>query len=231
MPHENNPNNPYSISEDNEVREDNECLVKVRSPESGQMLELTPVKVWVLRKIKLGLFKDPTTGKYFRSRLPDDYPEYCIQRVNKEYREGETIQGAKAEEELEARDLLKDLEETLNTVVEDLKEFMKSSKEVESRYPENPYARLVSRIALCEAIATALALCVGSLTTLIDYLATKLGIRDDAFWRVTAKLMEITDIATNIATEEVSKLVEGSTVTSSLSRLLHELKRRSMGNG
>jgi len=46
---------------------------------SGKTEELTPVKVWILAPkgrapVKIGLFKDPETGKYFRHKVPDDYP-------------------------------------------------------------------------------------------------------------------------------------------------------------
>ena len=46
---------------------------------SGKSIELVPVKVWQLapkgrRPVKIGLFKDPETNKYFRHKVPDDYP-------------------------------------------------------------------------------------------------------------------------------------------------------------
>ncbi|AAY80645.1 chromatin protein Cren7 [Sulfolobus acidocaldarius] len=52
--------------------------VRVRTP-GGKELELTPEKTWVLapkgrKGVKIGLFKDPESGKYFRHKLPDDYP-------------------------------------------------------------------------------------------------------------------------------------------------------------
>lgn len=52
--------------------------VKVKTP-SGKEMELVPEKTWVLapkgrKGVKIGLFKDPETGKYFRHKLPDDYP-------------------------------------------------------------------------------------------------------------------------------------------------------------
>jgi len=53
--------------------------VKVRDPYTGQELELVPIKVWELKPknrkkgVKIGLFKSPT-GKYFRAKVPDDYP-------------------------------------------------------------------------------------------------------------------------------------------------------------
>jgi len=52
--------------------------VKVKTP-SGKEADLTPEKVWLLapkgrKGVKIGLFKDPESGKYFIHRLPDDYP-------------------------------------------------------------------------------------------------------------------------------------------------------------
>jgi hypothetical protein len=52
--------------------------VKVKTP-GGKEAELAPEKVWLLapkgrKGVKIGLFKDPESGKYFRARLPDDYP-------------------------------------------------------------------------------------------------------------------------------------------------------------
>ncbi len=52
--------------------------VKVRTP-SGKEVELVPKKVWQLspkgrKGVKVGLFQDPETGKYFRAKVPDDYP-------------------------------------------------------------------------------------------------------------------------------------------------------------
>jgi len=52
--------------------------VKVRTP-SGRELELVPVKVWQLnprgrKGVKVGLFQDPETGRYFRTKVPDTYP-------------------------------------------------------------------------------------------------------------------------------------------------------------
>nr|4R55_A Chain A, Chromatin protein Cren7 [Saccharolobus solfataricus P2] len=47
--------------------------VKVKTP-AGKEAELVPEKVWALGRVKIGLFKDPETGKYFRHKLPDDYP-------------------------------------------------------------------------------------------------------------------------------------------------------------
>ena len=54
--------------------------VKVRDPTTGNEVELVPIKVWVLaprgrKGVKIGLFKSPETGKYFRVKVPDDYPE------------------------------------------------------------------------------------------------------------------------------------------------------------
>ncbi len=53
--------------------------VKVRDPTSGQELEIEPIKVWKLapkprKGVKIGLFKSPITGKYFRAKVPEDYP-------------------------------------------------------------------------------------------------------------------------------------------------------------
>ncbi len=53
--------------------------VKVKDPTTGKEVELAPVKVWVLaprgrKGVKIGLFKSPDTGKYFRAKVPDDYP-------------------------------------------------------------------------------------------------------------------------------------------------------------
>ena len=52
--------------------------VRVRVP-SGEELELVPKKVWMLapkgrKGVKIGLFKDPISGRYFRVKVPDDYP-------------------------------------------------------------------------------------------------------------------------------------------------------------
>ncbi|MCY0867866.1 MAG: chromatin protein Cren7 [Desulfurococcus sp.] len=52
--------------------------VKTRTP-SGRELELIPVKVWQLnprgrKGVKVGLFQDPETGRYFRAKVPDEYP-------------------------------------------------------------------------------------------------------------------------------------------------------------
>jgi hypothetical protein len=53
--------------------------VKVKDKTSGEILELTPIKVWVLspkgkRGVKIGLFQSPSTKQYFRARVPDNYP-------------------------------------------------------------------------------------------------------------------------------------------------------------
>ncbi|MET1101880.1 MAG: chromatin protein Cren7 [Pyrodictiaceae archaeon] len=53
--------------------------VKVRDPTTNKEVELTPIKVWTLapkgrKGVKIGLFKSPDTGKYFRAKVPDDYP-------------------------------------------------------------------------------------------------------------------------------------------------------------
>jgi hypothetical protein len=52
--------------------------VKVKTP-SGKELELIPVKVWQLapagrKGVKIGLFQDPETGRFFRVKVPDEYP-------------------------------------------------------------------------------------------------------------------------------------------------------------
>jgi len=51
--------------------------VKVKTPD-GKEVELVPKKVWELaprgrKGIKIGLFQDPETGKYFRAKVPDEY--------------------------------------------------------------------------------------------------------------------------------------------------------------
>jgi hypothetical protein len=53
--------------------------VKVKTPE-GVEKDLVPKKVWSLaprgrKGVKIGLFQDPATGKYFRAKVPDDYLE------------------------------------------------------------------------------------------------------------------------------------------------------------
>lgn len=53
--------------------------VQVLDKTTGKVVDLEPIKAWVLGprdkvKIKIGIFKSPETGKYFRARLPDDYP-------------------------------------------------------------------------------------------------------------------------------------------------------------
>ncbi|ESQ23056.1 MAG: chromatin protein Cren7 [Acidilobus sp.] len=53
--------------------------VKVKDPTTGKEVELTPIKVWTLapktrKGVKIGLFKSPETGKFFRAKVPDDYP-------------------------------------------------------------------------------------------------------------------------------------------------------------
>ncbi|MEZ0393838.1 MAG: chromatin protein Cren7 [Desulfurococcaceae archaeon] len=52
--------------------------VKVTTP-SGKELELVPKKVWQLnprgrRGVKVGLFQDPDTGRFFRKKVADQYP-------------------------------------------------------------------------------------------------------------------------------------------------------------
>ncbi len=53
--------------------------VKVKDPTTGKEAQLTPEKVWTLapkgrKGVKIGLFKSPESGKYFRAKVPDDYP-------------------------------------------------------------------------------------------------------------------------------------------------------------
>ncbi|MCE4601974.1 MAG: chromatin protein Cren7 [Desulfurococcales archaeon] len=57
--------------------------VKVKDPTTGKEVKLSPIKVWELspktrkgkgKGVKIGLFKSPDTGKYFRAKVPDDYP-------------------------------------------------------------------------------------------------------------------------------------------------------------
>jgi len=53
--------------------------VKVKDPTTGKEVELVPEKVWSLaprgrKGVKIGLFKSPETGKYFRAKVPDNYP-------------------------------------------------------------------------------------------------------------------------------------------------------------
>ncbi|MDP8002911.1 MAG: chromatin protein Cren7 [Caldisphaera sp.] len=53
--------------------------VKVKDPSSGKEVELSPIKVWALapksrKGVKIGLFKSPETGKFFRAKVPDNYP-------------------------------------------------------------------------------------------------------------------------------------------------------------
>ncbi|MEM1541464.1 MAG: chromatin protein Cren7 [Ignisphaera sp.] len=53
--------------------------VSVKTPEGAEK-SLVPKKVWSLaprgrKGVKIGLFQDPASGKYFRAKVPDDYPE------------------------------------------------------------------------------------------------------------------------------------------------------------
>ncbi|PUA33230.1 MAG: chorismate-binding protein [Zestosphaera tikiterensis] len=53
--------------------------VTVKDPTTGKDVELVPEKVWTLapkgrKGVKIGLFKSPETGKYFRAKVPEDYP-------------------------------------------------------------------------------------------------------------------------------------------------------------
>ncbi len=53
--------------------------VKVRDPYTGKEVQLVPKKVWELKPknrkgVKIGLFQSPGTGKYFRAKVPDNYP-------------------------------------------------------------------------------------------------------------------------------------------------------------
>lgn len=52
--------------------------VKVKLP-TGKELNLVPIKVWTLnprrrKSVKIGLFQDPDTGRYYRIKVPDEYP-------------------------------------------------------------------------------------------------------------------------------------------------------------
>ncbi|MEB3845257.1 MAG: chromatin protein Cren7 [Desulfurococcales archaeon] len=56
--------------------------VRVRDPTTGEEVELVPIKVWLLapksrgrKGVKIGLFRSPKTGRPFRAKVPDDYPE------------------------------------------------------------------------------------------------------------------------------------------------------------
>jgi len=51
--------------------------VRLRDPTSGQEIEVEPEKTWKLapkgrKGVKIGLFKSPITGKYFRAKVPED---------------------------------------------------------------------------------------------------------------------------------------------------------------
>ena len=53
--------------------------IKVRDPTTGEEDELVPIKVWELaprgrKGVKIGLFRSKKTGKYFRAKVPDEYP-------------------------------------------------------------------------------------------------------------------------------------------------------------
>lgn len=52
--------------------------VQVKTP-YGDTIELIPIKVWTLKPrgvpvVKIGLFRDPA-GRYFRAKVPMDYPD------------------------------------------------------------------------------------------------------------------------------------------------------------
>ena len=54
--------------------------VKVKDPTSHLEVVIAPEKVYVIenhmgKRIKIGLFTSPRTGKKFRALLPDAYPE------------------------------------------------------------------------------------------------------------------------------------------------------------
>ncbi len=54
--------------------------VKVKDPTSHLEVEIVPEKVFVIenhmgKKIKIGLFTSPRTGRKFRALLPDAYPD------------------------------------------------------------------------------------------------------------------------------------------------------------
>jgi len=53
--------------------------VRVKTP-AGQEAELVPKKVWTLKApkgkpLKIGLFQDPSTNKFFRAKLAEAYPD------------------------------------------------------------------------------------------------------------------------------------------------------------
>ncbi|MEM4518838.1 MAG: chromatin protein Cren7 [Sulfolobales archaeon] len=53
--------------------------IKVKDPTTGKEVSLVPEKVWTLapkgrKGVKIGLFKSPESGKYFRAKVPDEYP-------------------------------------------------------------------------------------------------------------------------------------------------------------
>ena len=54
--------------------------VKVRDPTTGKEVTLAPIKVWTLsprgrKGVKIGLFKSPDTGRFFRAKVPENFPE------------------------------------------------------------------------------------------------------------------------------------------------------------
>ena len=63
-----------------EMCKNTETPIEVFDKTTGQILKLKPKKVWILKGprnekgIKIALFKSPLSNKYFRARLPDNYP-------------------------------------------------------------------------------------------------------------------------------------------------------------
>ncbi|MEZ0289526.1 MAG: chromatin protein Cren7 [Sulfolobales archaeon] len=52
--------------------------IKIIDRTTGKEIEIAPIKVWSVgpkgrKAVKLGLFKSPETGRYFRAKVPDDY--------------------------------------------------------------------------------------------------------------------------------------------------------------
>ena len=53
-------------------------MVLVKDKSTGKTYDLQPIKVWELKPknrpnakaVKIGLFKNPETGKYFRAKIP-----------------------------------------------------------------------------------------------------------------------------------------------------------------
>ncbi len=50
--------------------------VKVFNPYTGKEEMLVPKKVWKIREnLKMGQFQCPHTGRFFKAKVPIDYPE------------------------------------------------------------------------------------------------------------------------------------------------------------